>query len=238
MVKLYPIVGAFLSLVSLVLLAVGVATNSWIVLDQIDGRLNPRMINTKLSAAELRVGLPNDLTKITYSVSTVGLWIGCHKEHKGAVTCAYVGFRCFSDVCWIRKTTASTSRTCLEQSIQSIVNCTAYQAVRGLLILALLALVIGLSIQVVSLVSINRSLAMLAGVILFVAGLLTMTAFAVFYSENWAKTSLSSIGHLGYSFKLVIASWPICLFAAVLSCVAASMGLRHKDVSDYSASNY
>lgn len=237
-VKPYPVIGACLSLISLILLAVGVATNSWLVLDKVDSQLNPRLTNSNLSDTERKAGLTYDITKVIYSVARIGLWIGCHTELKGAVSCAYIGFRCTSEVCWVRKSGELSSTTCMTEAVRPVVNCAAYQAVRGLLVLGLLMLVIGVATQVVSLVTLNRTLAMLAGMIIFMSAVFVMTAFAVFFNENWAGSKLYSIGQLGYSFKVIIASWPIALFAGVSSCFAASMGLRHKEVSDYSASNY
>lgn len=119
-----------------------------------------------------------------------------------------------------------------------ITNCTAYQVVRAFIVMGMLILIVGVSTQVVSLITLNRAMAMLAGVIVFTAGLFVMIAFAIFYSEEMAKNGVNQIAHLGYSFNLIIATWPIALIAGLFSCCAASMGLRHKEVSDYSASNY
>lgn len=79
---------------------------------------------------------------------------------------------------------------------------------------------------------------MLAGLVVFAGGLLVVVAFAIFYSELWIKSELSLISHRGYSLILIIICIPLALVGGVISCFAASMGLRHKEVSDYSASNY
>jgi len=120
----------------------------------------------------------------------------------------------------------------------TIKNCAAYQVVRAFTVLGILVMIFGVAIQLVSLATVNRSLAMLAGLTIFMSGILVMIAFAVFYNEELSKSGLRNIGHIGYSFNLVTASWPITLIAGLISCCAASMGLRHKEVSDYSASNY
>lgn len=238
MVKLFPIVGAALSITSLILLAVGSATNKWIVLDKTNSNVNPTVVNSKLGTVEQKIGITSSTTDITYSVSHYGLWIGCHKERKGAVSCAYIGASCYSNVCWIRKTSRSSTKTCLDSRVGVVPNCTAYQVVRAFILLGIMILVFGVSTQLVSLVTVNRSLAMLAGLVIFVSGLFTMSAFAIFYSEEVARSGIRNFGHFGFSLNLVIASWPVTLLAGLISCCAASMGLRHKEVSDYSASNY
>lgn len=236
--KLFPIIGVIISIVSLILLAVGLGTNRWIVLHHGNIAENPTVLNTKLQVQDKKAGITSSTAEISYVVSHFGLWIGCHKEIRGAVSCSYIGASCFSNVCWIRKTDKSRTETCLDGRVQSVKNCIAYQATRVIVLLGALVLVFGIAMQVVSLVTINRALAMLAGVIIFGGGLLVMIAFAVFWSEILVKGELSKWGEAGYSLKLIISAWPLCMLAGVISCFAASMGLRHKDVSDYSASNY
>lgn len=238
MVKVYPVIGACLSIASLVLLGIGASTNKWVVFDRNDQQRNPKVTNDKLGTVEQRIGITSGTAEIVYSVYNFGLWIGCHKENKAAVTCAYIRTKCHSNVCWVRKTTVSSTKTCQDERIKPVVNCTSFQVVRAFAVLGMIILVFGVSTQLVSLITVNRSLAMLAGLVIFISGLFVMTAFAVFYGENWVKAELADIGHLGYSFKLVVASWPLSLLAGLISCCAASMGLRHKEVSDYSASTY
>lgn len=238
MVKVFPIIGALLSVASLILVAIGSATNKWVVMDHTNKDLNPAVVNSKLGTQDKAAGVTSSTTDITYSVSHYGLWIGCHKEHKGAVSCSYIGASCYSDVCWIRKTSQSRTKTCLDSRVGPVPNCTAYQVVRAFLLIGIIILVLGVATQLVSLVTVNRSLAMLAGLVIFVAGLFVMIAFAVFYSEEVSRSGLKNHGHIGYSLNLVIASWPLTLLSGLISCFAASMGLRHKEISDYSASNY
>lgn len=235
MVKLYPIVGAFLSFLALILLAVGVSTNQWVVLKRVDPNLNPTMTNAHTGSVETRAGKVSGLAEINYAVSHVGLWIACTKEHKGAVSCSYVGTKCNASICWIRRTTISSDKVCQRDDIKPITTCGAYIATRAIVLIGLILLTIGVATQLVSLLTVDRSRAMMAGLLIFIAGLCVMTSFAVFYHH---ERMIGSVGHFGYSFKLVIATWPICLCSGVLSCCAASMGLRHKEVSDYSASNY
>lgn len=238
MVKLYPIFGAVLSVVALIIVAIGASTNRWVYLSESDSTLNPSVVNSKLQPIQTRLGVTQSTTKITYSLTYFGLWFGCHKEHRGAVTCAYIGSKCYSDVCWIRRTAANEATTCQDERVAPVKSCVSYQVVRAMLIIGIIFLVGGAATQVVSLLTVKRALAMLAGFVVFIAGLFIMVAFAVFYSENWRKSGLSSIGGLGYSFILVVVSWPLALTAGLISCCAASMGLRHKEQSEYSASNY
>lgn len=236
--KLFPIVGAFVSVCALILLAIGAATNRWVVLTQGNNALNPTVVNSKLAVQDKKAGVTYSNAEISYMVFHYGLWVGCHKERKGAVSCAYIGVRCYSNVCWIRKTAKSSTRTCLERKMAAVRNCIAYQVVRAFVVAGMLAVMIGIATQLVSLVTVNRTLAMLAGVTLFFGGLLVMIGFAVFYVEEVGKSGLLEFGRVGYSLILVIVGWPMVLVAGLISCFAASMGLRHKEISDYSASNY
>ncbi len=63
-----------------------------------------------------------------------------------------------------------------------------------------------------------------------------MTSFAVLYSEEVARNGVKNIAWIGWSFWLLIASWPLALLAGLISCFMASVGLKYKEVSDYSAS--
>lgn len=88
---------------------------------------------------------------------------------------------------------------------------------------------------------------MLAGIVLFLSAVVLIIAVSVFDIHVWQAgienglggyVSLKSIATRGYSFILVVITIPLCIIGAILSCIAASMGLQHKEVSDYSASNY
>lgn len=238
MLKVYPIIGAVLSFTALILLGIGASTSKWVVLSQTQADVNPTVINSKLGTLQDKLGTTSSTVRITYSVSHFGLWMGCHKEHKGAVSCAFIKPSCKSNVCWIRKTPSSSDKTCLETRLAPIVHCVSFQVVRVFVLLGLLLMVCGVCTQLVSLLMVKRSLAMLGGLILFTSGLFVMTAFAIFYRNGWADSALGGIARRGYSYNLVTACWPLAIIAGLLSCFAASMGLRHKDVSDITASNY
>ena len=235
MVKVYPVVGAILSFIALVLLTVGAFSNHWMVLKQSDESLNPTLVNAKTSSVETRTGTVSGLAEIKYVVSHLGLWIACLKEHKSAVSCSFIRTSCSSNVCWIRRTTVASDKVCKDDDIAPINTCLSYNFVRAFMVIATILLIFGTAFQIVSLLHVNRRLAMIAGLMVFIAGLVTMVGFAIFTSN---QRVIRSIGHYGFSYKLVVASWPIALCGGLLSCLAASMGLRHKEVSDYSASNY
>lgn len=239
MVKVYPIVGAVISLVALVILAIGASTNKWVILQQTRDDINPILVNSKLGSPQSRnIGITSSTSDISYSVSHFGLWFGCHREHRGALSCSFIGAKCYSNVCWVRQTTIDRAITCLNRRVAPVRNCVAYQFIRLFIVIATVLLLLGVCAQFVSVIAIKRSLAMLAGLVVFVSGLFVLVAFGIFYSEEYLKGSLPTIGHIGWSFILVIVSGPVALIGGIISCVAASMGLRHKDVSDYSASNY
>lgn len=238
MVKLYPIVGAVLSLTALIILSVGASTNRWIVVDHTEDDLNPIVVNSELGEPEARLGMTSYTSKISYSVSHFGLWISCHREHKGAVSCSFIRSSCKSNVCWIRVTSVSRTMTCLDKRVKTISGCALFQVVRLFIVVGGLLLILGVCTQVVSLILVKRSLAMLAGLVLFAATICVIIGFAIFYSELFLKNGLSDIAHRGYSLTLIIITFPMTLVGALISCFAASMGLRHKEVSDYSASNY
>lgn len=239
MVKVYPVVGAIISLAALIILAIGASTNKWIILQQTNPKLNPTVVNSNLkSTQQSRLGITSSTTDISYMVSHYGLWFSCHREHRGALSCAFVGGKCHSNVCWIRQTTITKTPTCLKQIVSPIRNCVAYQFVRLFVVVATVLLLLGVCAQLVSVITVKRSLAMLAGIIVFASGLFVLVAFGIFYSEEWLKPALRSVAKIGWSFYLVIAAGPAALIGGVISCFAASMGLRHKEISDYSASNF
>lgn len=232
-------VGAFISLTALIILAVGASTNKWVILQQTSPGLNPTLVNSNLKPTQqTRLGFTSSTTEISYVIAHYGLWFSCHREHRGALSCAFVGAKCHSNVCWVRQTTVSRTPTCLQRRVASIRNCVAFQFVRLFVVIATVLMLLGVCAQFVSVIAVKRSLAMLAGIIVFASGLFVLIAFGIFYSEEWLKPSLKNIAKIGWSFHLVIAAGPIALLGGVISCFAASMGLRHKEVSDYSASNY
>lgn len=89
MSKLFSVLAAFLSFVSLVLVAVSIATNYWVKLSpdtQPQSPLNP-LANDTFSDPTLLV---------QYNLDYFGLWVGCHREvvsHCSALSAASLPVR-------------------------------------------------------------------------------------------------------------------------------------------------
>lgn len=238
MAKALPYLGGAVSIVSLVLFAVAIATNHWVVLHGTNKNLNPPLVNSQLESGvnALQVGVTDSTRHIEYVAAYYGLWIACFREHKGALSCGFLGTGCSAGVCWTRKTEDDSQRTCQQSQVFALTGCFAFQVARLLFLVAALLMIVGVATQIVSIANTNRTLAMLSGIIIFLAGLISMTGFAVMYSEELAKNDVRTIGKIGWSFWLMIASWPLALLAGLISCFMASVGLKYKEVSDYSAS--
>lgn len=236
--RLIPLLGGILSCVSLIVLAVGMATDHW--LDFYDSTsLNPNILNDALKQ-RVRSGTISDFTtEIVYNVKHYGIWVGCYEERSNATrSCAFVRFRCQTNVCWIRQSLGTRQETCKDTRMKPVTNCTAFQFVRAFICVGIFFLVIGAASQLVSLLTNNRTLAAVAGVIIFFSGLVAMAGFAIFYIEEFVKNGVRHIAKIGYSLLLVIIAWPLTLVAGVLSCCAASIGIQKHEKSDYSSSNF
>jgi PMP-22/EMP/MP20/Claudin tight junction len=237
--RVIPACGGVVSFVSLIILAVGMATDHWIDFQRATA-LNPTVTNPATSLASLNPGVS---PAVDYNVRNYGLWVGCFLEKSPAqqVSCTYIGSHCFANVCWRRYTTKKPSiskESCLDSRVVPLTNCIAYQFVRAFICLAILIMIIGTSAQLMSLLTSNRTLAAVAGVVVFIAGILTMIGFSIFYGQEFASNGISGIGSMGYSLVLVIVAWPCMLVSGILSCCAASMGIQETEKSNYSASNF
>lgn len=202
--RVIPACGGFLSFAALIILAVGMATDHWIDFKfGKSSKLNPTIVNDELKKKvveeQTRQRQSIDFTTtIEYNVRHYGLWIGCYLERNAQVSsCAYVGSKCYTDVCWVRKSASSRSETCKDTRMAPLTNCGAYQVTRAFICLAILLMVLGTSTQLVSLMTYNRTLAAVAGVIVVVASILAMMGFSIFYSEEFAKSDISS-GNVSY----------------------------------------
>jgi hypothetical protein len=236
--RVIPIIGGVVSFTALILVAVGMATDHWVNFQRAT-ILNPTIINPGRELAGLT---PGKSTAVSYNVRNYGLWVGCYLEKSLSQTsCSYIGSKCYTDVCWTRISTASSSvraQTCLDTRMVPLVNCTAYQFVRAFICMGIIIMIIGTSTQYVSMLTMNRTLAAVAGVVLFVAGIFVMIGFSIFYGQEFAKNGISSISSIGYSLVLVIIAWPIMLLSGIISCCSASMGLQDNEKSNYSTSNF
>lgn len=233
--RFIPLCGGILSFVALLLLAVGTATDHWINLTGTKG-INGPIVNTELVDSN---ALALDVTtRITYHTKHYGLWIGCYLEQANQVkSCAYVNTQCKTYVCWIREEKNRVG-TCMQNRVMPLTNCTAYQFVRAFVVIGVILMVLGTSTQLVSLMTFNRTLAAIAGLVVFLAGFCVMIGFSIFYNEEYATNGAREIGGVGYSLILIAFAWPAMMLSGVLSCCSASIGIRTRMKSDYSASNF
>lgn len=240
--RFVPACGGLLSLIALILLAVGMATDHWIDFEVgKSSTLNPTIVNDELVAQiEARSGRAaraiDFTTTIEYNVRHYGLWIGCYMERSAQVnSCSYIGSKCYTDVCWVRKSANDRTETCKDTRMTPLTNCGAYQFTRAFICIAILLMILGTSTQIVSLMTYNRTLAAVAGVVVVISSVVAMIGFSIFYSEEFAKNGISSAARIGYSLILIAFAWPMMLVSGIMSCCAASMGVRQQYKSDYSS---
>lgn len=217
--NLMSLLAALLAFIALLLTAISIATNHWFKFDSPrpeEFALNPVRTNSKLP------GLTVD-----YDMDHFGLWVGCHRDKAfSKKTCAYIGNRCYSNVCWLRN---KKDKTCRDDRQVPIQNCAAYQATRVMAVLGTLALIFGASLLVVAACVRSKPLAATGGLLTFLASLALMIAFAVFFA-NIFKNGINDIGKIGWSFVLLIVAWPLAFLASLLGCVASA-----KEAKDQSA---
>lgn len=220
---LLSFLGALIALVSLILVAISLATNHWVDLDDrpLNARaspMNPVRVNNKLPGLSVR-----------YDLDHFGLWIGCHKEKTfgGKKSCAYIGNKCYSDVCWIRN---KRDKTCMDNRVKPVSNCAAFQATRVMAILGTLALIFGTALLVVSICVMSTALASTGALLTGIGSFLLMIAFAVFHKEIYKDGSLDDIGKLGWSFVLLIIGWPLAFLASLLGCASSAAARKDRDV--------
>lgn len=194
-----PITGGVLSFLALILLAVGMATDHWV--DFLEGKSSPMnkfvtnnnlvKLNTRSGLSALNQVSSDRTTNIEYNLKHYGLWIGCYQERSNMTTsCAYIGSKCYTDVCWIRQSVDNRQETCKDSKVGPLPNCTAYQFVRAFIIMGIILMVAGTSTQLVSLMTFNRALAAVAGVVVFAAGILVLLGFSIFYGQEYAKKDI------------------------------------------------
>jgi hypothetical protein len=229
--------GGVTSLVSLLIFAVGIATDHWINFQKTKA-LNPEIVNDQLQVASGSKFTNDSTLMIRYNVRHYGLWIGCYMQRPNlTISCAYIGSRCYTNVCWVRRAGIQKQETCKNTRMKPLTNCGGYQFVRVMVCIAILGMIIGTSTQLVSVLISNRSLAAMSGIIVFVSGFLVMIAFSIFYSEEFSKNHANTIGSIGYSLILVAVSWPLMFVAGVLSCCYAGSESK-EEKHGYSSSNF
>lgn len=216
----FNLISALLAFIALVLTAVSLATNHWFQFDSDrtagSSPLNPIRSNSKLTG----------LT-VNYDADHFGLWVGCHRDTTfSKKSCAFIGNQCYSNVCWLRN---KKDKTCLDSRFKAITNCAAYQATRVMHIFGTLALILGASLLVVSACVRSKALAASGALLTGIGSFFLMIAFAVFFKEIWKDGSLDSIGKLGWSFILLIVSWPLAFIASLLGCLGAGQTPKNQD---------
>lgn len=223
MVNILSALSALLSFISLVLIAISLATSYWArITSRTNTSLNPILENTELTNPIIR-----------YDVEHLGLWVVCYKERTlDETSCGYVGSSCNADICWIRTSSNSNDdkKTCKKNRVSVIDNCAAYQAVRAMAIIGTIFLIIGSSLLVVSSCFSSKALIRSGAILTFLATLFLMIAFAVWTAEIYRQPGLNDIGKIGWSFILFIVAWPLAFLASLLGCFAAA---REKRESDY-----
>lgn len=199
---------ALLSFVSLVLIAIAMATNFWVRFDEVrkETPLNPIEENTQFSGLTVR-----------YDLDYFGLWVGCHlaKTNENKRSCGYIGSSCYSNICWIRN---DVDTECKDARVVSLSNCSALQATRAMIIIGTLFLILGSSVLVVSVCITSQQLTRFGALSTIIASLFLMIAFAVFYEENFRP--LDEIAGIAWSFILLIVGWPIAFLAGIIGLLA------------------
>lgn len=228
--RVIPACGGLLSFVALILLAVGMATDHWIDFELgKSSPLNPKIVNDELvQKIEARSGKTaraiDFTTTIEYNVRHYGLWIGCYMERSAQVnSCSYIGSKCYTDVCWVRKSSNDRTETCKDTRMKPLTNCGAYQFTRAFICIAILLMILGTSTQMVSLMTYNRTLAAVAGVVVVIASIIAMMGFSIFYSEEFAKNGVSS-GKLSHLPLLFIFPLLVTIFAVISNPFIFSWG--------------
>lgn len=216
-------VAAVLSFASLVLLAIAMATNYWVRFDDTDTdviqALNPITTNSEFDGLILR-----------YRLEYFGLWIGCHNEiEKRKISCGYIGASCYSNVCWIRNG-RDDDRACEDARVKPVTSCASYQATRAMVIIGTLFLIAGSAITVVCVFVGASNLISTGALATFLGGLFVMIGFAVFYDNIFRP--IDDIASIGWSFILLIVSWPLAVLAAILAFLSPMLGSKEEEEYD------
>lgn len=194
------------------------ATNFWVEFDdEIDNEAqNPIVTNTGFSGLILR-----------YKLDHFGLWIGCHLETSFKKTsCGYIGASCFSDICWIRNG-QEDSKECKDSRVKPVTSCPSYQATRAMVIIGTIFLIAGSAILVVGVFVSARNLLSSGALATFLGGLFVMIGFAVFYDNIFRP--IDAVASIGWSFVLLIVSWPLAIIAGVFGIISLMTGSKEQE---------
>lgn len=208
------VAAAVVSLVSLALIAIAMATNSWVRFDYPRPQspeassINPPILNTDLDGLSLR-----------YDLDYFGLWVGCHREDSfNKISCGFIDSFCYSRICWTRN---RKDKTCKKDRVGAISNCAAYRSTRAFTVLGLIALVFGAAILLVTTCVTSRRLVWSGSILTGVSALFTMIAFVIFYMAVFREGDLDNVGTIAWSFIMLIISWPLATLAMILSIIGA-----------------
>lgn len=238
--------------ISLLLLVIGVSTSYWLTFNTSGTPINPVLVNSKFAAgtgdvAAAETGI--DSTKnIEYAVAFYGLWNACYREKKGASSCSLTNLRCISSVCWNRQTTATdnntkSARACKNSKVAPLKingkrNCLWYQISRLAAGVALVFAVFGTSTNVVSTCTGNKPVGLLGGIMTFFSGIAGCTLFVLVYLMIFLNTAGNGKNiFMGWSFWLVIISWPMAILSGLAACCNASLSGPYREVAEYTADN-
>lgn len=212
MVNALTITAGIVSFVSLVLVAIAMATNSWVLFEtpraasSVD--VNPLVTNAELAGLRL-----------VYDLDYFGLWVGCHREQTfDKVSCGFLSSSCTSSICWTRN---ARDKTCKREKVEAISNCTAFRVVRAFTIIGTISLIIGAAILLVSMCVTSRDLVWWGTGFTFMAGLGLLIAFAVFYNYVFVSSGMKQVANIGYSLVMLIVSWPLAIVGALIGTLAA-----------------
>lgn len=212
MANALTITTAIISFVSLVLIAIAMATNSWVRFDfprpASSEEVNPSVTNTELAGLRL-----------TYDLDYFGLWVGCHREMAfNKVSCGFISSSCTSSICWTRNT---RDQTCKRERVWALSNCVAFRVVRAFTIIGTICLILGAAILLVSMCVTSRDLVWWGTVFTGLAALGLLIAFAVFYHHVFVRSGLKAVSSTGYSFIMLVVAWPLAAIAMLLGSLAA-----------------
>lgn len=217
MVNAATVTAAIISFVSLALIAIALATNSWIRFDtKKEGsdnytKLNGLISNTQFPGLELQ-----------YSMVYFGLWVGCYHEtfiSDNEISCGFVSSRCNANICWTRN---YQNKTCQDDPVQPLANkCTAFRTTRAFTILGTLFLVFGAALLLVSTCMTSSRLVWSATVFNAVAVIFALLSFVVFYLGVFKPNALPSVANMGWSFIMLIVAGPLAFFATIFSGLGA-----------------
>lgn len=217
MVNAATVTAAIISFISLALIAIALATNSWIRFDTSKegtddyNKFNELITNTQFHGLELQ-----------YSMVYFGLWVGCYHEtfiSDNEISCGFVSSRCNATICWTRN---YQEKTCQEDPVQPLANrCTAFRTTRAFTILGTLFLVFGAALLLVATCMTSSRLVWSATIFNAIAFVFALLSFVVFYMGVFKANSLSTVTNMGWSFIMLIVAAPLAFFATVFSLLGA-----------------